>query len=387
MKKAALVNYCNDYDMLKLQYESGQFDYYDRVYIFDGPYSYVQDSTIYEGDCLSFSDTELGKEILSNNKYIYSYARYEDERTKRIEAYKLIEEDIIFLHDSDEFFNYDLESVENFLNSEKSIGYFRCQNLCLDGVRFSTNSKNSELDVPLAAFVFKKNHIAAENHIDYRWLIGVNQSPQNPNLKYPIALAQAYHFTEMRSHLGQKQKYLFYTLLRNQTHPNSDITEFLQCLDGYVLAKTLSKEEACNVYLHTIVSYYLAPNLYANKFFLHNRIKYSEKLEEICQVVIGQRNVFLPGSYKIFNGRSFYFYVPAGVKIISVTAANDQTISLQVFAFCFEMVPIQVFDERFVKSHRLNMEEFNLDNVHGYLVKITFWNNESPLLDVDIFTE
>jgi len=387
MKKAALVNYCNDYDMLKLQYESGQFDYYDRVYIFDGPYSYVEDSSIYEDYHLSFVDTELGKEILRNNKYVYSYARYEDERNKRIEAYKSIEEDVIFLHDSDEFFHYDLESVENFLHSEKSIGYFRCQNLCLDGVGFSTNSKSSELNVPLAAFAFKKSLVTAENHIDYRWLIGVKQSPQNPNFKYPIALAHTYHFTEMRSRLGQRQKYLFYTLLRNQTHPNPDISRFLQCLDRYVLDETLSKEEACNLYLNTIASYYLAPNLYANKFFLHKRLKYSETLEEICRVVISQRNIFLPGNYKIFNGRSFYFYVYAGARVISVTAASDEIISLKVYAFCFGMVPVLVFDKRFVKSYRLNMEELNTDNLHGYLVEITFWNNESPLLDVNIFME
>ena len=116
-------------------------------------------------------------------------------------------------------------------------------------------------------------------------------------------------------------------------------------------------------------------------------MKYGVKLEEICQHVIDQRNVFLSGGYKIFNGRSFYFYLYANTKTISITAANDQTISLQVYAFGFGFVPIQILDQRFDKSCILNMEEFNLDNVHGFLMQITFWNNKSPLLDVNILIE
>ena len=39
---AALIIYSNDEDMLRMQFESGQLDCYEHVYIFDGPYSYLE---------------------------------------------------------------------------------------------------------------------------------------------------------------------------------------------------------------------------------------------------------------------------------------------------------------------------------------------------------
>ena len=241
MKMSALVNYYNDYDMLLNQYNSGQFEIYEKVYIFDGPYSFAKKLLPFDNSYIKLSDTELGRQLLGNPKFIYSYRDYQDEAEKRISAYESIPEELIILHDSDEFYDFHLGLLKDFLNSTAGVGYFSCQNLCLDGFHFTKNAKSiSDEAFPKKAFAFRKSKVNANDHLNYLWLIGVKQFDLNPALIFTEPVALGYHFTQMRTERGQKQKYLFYTALHQEGKRNEAIESQISDLNELVNSNNIS---------------------------------------------------------------------------------------------------------------------------------------------------
>lgn len=65
MNIAALISYFNDVDMLELQLKSGQFDVYERIYIFDGPFSFTKSIEFMSIKAPKLTDTSIGQRILN----------------------------------------------------------------------------------------------------------------------------------------------------------------------------------------------------------------------------------------------------------------------------------------------------------------------------------
>jgi hypothetical protein len=219
IKKAALISYFNDIDMLKLQFDSGQLNSYEKIYIFDGPFSYTKKVDFMRSPQQRLSETEFGKQVIAMPNVIYSYEEWHDEREKRIKAYRSIKGvDLIVLHDTDHFYSYLDGALEDFMDSAFSVAPFYCQNLFLSGVRASPAlyNVNNFSGMPHANFIFKLDKISAEEHLNYLWLVGVDQLKPDMSLQsQPIAYG--YHYTGMRSDKGQEQKYIFYTTLYHHT--------------------------------------------------------------------------------------------------------------------------------------------------------------------------
>ena len=55
--------------------------------------------------------------------------------------------------------------------------------------------------------------MSASDHLNYLWLVGVEQKPVDPSWIDPRPLAHVYHLTACRSPLGQEAKMSFYTAL------------------------------------------------------------------------------------------------------------------------------------------------------------------------------
>jgi hypothetical protein len=117
MKVAGVVVYYNDIDMLINQYNFGQFDIYDSVYIIDGPYEYTKRLEITEQENICLSETEFGRKLLADPKFKYFYKVWKNEYEKRVYSYEAVSEELIVLHDTDEFYDINYSALLEFNSS------------------------------------------------------------------------------------------------------------------------------------------------------------------------------------------------------------------------------------------------------------------------------
>ena len=109
---AALINYFSDIDMLAQQLQAGLLDPYDRIYIWDGPYGYRRPLLTPDDQVVPLIETDIGRQLLDDPRVRYHYADWSNERDKRISAYSAIDQDLVVIHDTDEFFCLDHDRVE-----------------------------------------------------------------------------------------------------------------------------------------------------------------------------------------------------------------------------------------------------------------------------------
>ena len=371
---SALVNYYNDYDMLLNQYSSGQFEIYEKVYIFDGPYSFTKKLLPFDKGYIKLSETELGRQLLGNPKFIYSYRDYQDEAEKRISAYESIPEELIILHDTDEFYDFHPELLADFVNSAAGVGYFSCQNLCLDGFHFTKNPKSiSDEDFPKKAFAFRKSKVNAIDHLNYLWLIGVRQFELNPALIFAEPLALGYHFTQMRTERGQKQKYLFYTALHQEGKRNESIEGQISNLNELVNSNVISSDTASKIYFQGLQPFTLAPPLNAG-FRLAHRKYFGERLENICQKISEERCALGAGDYVLFKGCPLYLYLYSNVNGFRIIF--DKALKLHISSYSYS---IDENTNETLYDVQVNSGEFESvfepDPLrHGVLIKIQYWD-------------
>ncbi len=205
MKVACVIIYYNDIDMLINQVKHNLYEIYDVVYIIDGPYKYSNKIKISMDQETKLDETNFGKELFKNKKFKYVYKIWTDKLEKRIFSYEYVENyDVIILHDTDEFYDLEIDDIRDFYYSNYSVGSFYCQNLYLNGVGYSIPFyATSKLNLlPHKSFAFKKNSINASEHINYLWLVGVSQKEIDLKNLCPVPICNGYHFTGMRSRDG-----------------------------------------------------------------------------------------------------------------------------------------------------------------------------------------
>lgn len=278
MNISALVIYHNDIDMLKAQYELGQFEQYKFVYIYDGPYEYVLNRPLVGSYSARLDETEFGKELLLNSKFIYVYKVWKNEEEKRMSGYDAVDSEIVVLHDTDEFYEFEHQSLISFINSEKSVASFYCQNLFLDGIYFSNAfySVDDYKKLPFKNYIFKRSEINAKEHLNYLWLVGVAQEPPNRDKVYFPPVASGNHLTQMRSDDGQLQKFTFYSSLDSMKSGNT----VLNNLEIDVKEGLVSYQDALRVYIRSIPEFCRVPKIMAG-FIPKKRIGLGEKLENV----------------------------------------------------------------------------------------------------------
>lgn len=245
---AALINYYNDQDMLRWQWEEGFLDGYDKIYIWDGPYGYVKGLSLFPGSEERLDRTALGARIMADSRVVYHHAMWNDEAEKRIHAYAAVEEDVIALHDSDEFSQVNRVWLRGFWRSNHTVACHLIENIYAGGVARCNHvySNQSPDDLPRRWGVFKRLAIPPERHIDYLWLVGVEQQPLNQSLLYPQPFCHTYHLTGCRSPRGQANKIAFYTALALRDLPIPPIANRLHSL---VQAGELTLAQAQQIFL------------------------------------------------------------------------------------------------------------------------------------------
>ena len=139
-------------------------------------------------------------------KVRYEFGTFENEKAKRIALYELCRNDIVMLLDSDELIvNVDRDELERFWLSDKKVACALFHNLVRSDCR---------LGDPTSKFIFfRRRDITAEEHLNYTWLVGVDQEKPNAELMYVPPVMETAHLTLMRSPYFSVVKYCFYTRL------------------------------------------------------------------------------------------------------------------------------------------------------------------------------
>lgn len=309
----ALINYYNDIGMLRHQMESGQFDEYDQICVVDGPYSYTRSLSLSDGDSsLPFHATDVGRVLLADPRVVYRYEVWQDEAQKRIAGYEAMTTDYVMLHDTDEFYAINSDALSKFFESDKAVASFLCQNLCLDGIHFAPEyyAVDATERLPHKAFLFKRDAVSSREHLNFLWLVGVNQSAPDRTKSFLTPVALGYHFTAMRSREGQIQKYTFYSALHNAKHGTGtnaaaeDLRE--QVANGIIDSKT-----AISILLRSHPDFLGAPHP-AHGFILKRRIKGGDRLEQILHRVASETSIRHSGPISFLQGHSAQFYLEAG---------------------------------------------------------------------------
>jgi len=383
---AALVVYSNDEDMLRMQFESGQFDFYEHIYIFDGPYSYIE--TLYpflETDSIKLSEKKEWQFWLNDNRVTYDYRIYKDEYEKRTFAYDSIDKEIVVLHDTDEFYDFDHIAVSDFIDSDKSVGFFRCQNLFNNGCRSENITPATFDDLPLKAFVFKKSLVTRYEHLNYLWLVGVAQSAQDSSKQSLVPLAKGYHLTQMRSTAGQIQKFCFYSSLYASKNNIQDSTrQALEQISLLVSEGRISSQEAIYLYLSSL-QHFASVHSHDSDFYFDDRFRISDKLESIISIAIDQRHKPKFGDIKIFNGMPYYFYLSAkNLSKLFLTNPNMIEISMKIFEYKYKVSAAKCVEQ--MVSHADIAFDFIVErDSHGFLVELLSRDSRFPaLMDLNI---
>ena len=323
---AALINYFDDIDMLRWQVRGGFLDDYDRIYIWDGPYNYLASIPFFLQQPRRLDETELGRELLADPRVVYHYQEWRGEAEKRIAGYEAIEEDLVVLHDADEFSIVEADHYQRFWSSEYAVAANHVQNLYISGLYCTYDPEESPaLDcLPRKNIAFKRTQVCASDHLNYLWLVGVAQKPADPGWIDPRPLAHVYHLTACRSPLGQEAKMSFYTALYFSDKPLSWVIEKLVEL---LQKDVLSEAEARQIFLLGDPGYAGIPNPDFG-LIVHHRIVDPSFPNDILDAMLAERNRVGFGNYLMLQGYPLCLWLEAtvGEIVISLDPAASMTV-------------------------------------------------------------
>ena len=146
------------------------------------------------------------RKIAGLPKVRYKFGTFENEKSKRIALYEMCNFDVVMLLDLDELIiDIHRDELDKFLQSDKKVAGASFNNL----VR-----SNYLIDKPTTKFIFfKRQDISAAEHLNYTWLVGVDQAKTNEEFKYRLPVMEIAHLTLMRSPYFNMVKYCFYSRL------------------------------------------------------------------------------------------------------------------------------------------------------------------------------
>ncbi len=324
---ACLINYYNDIDTLAWQVQSGGLKHYDRIYIWDGPYAFLHRLAIFPDQHERLDQSPLGQRLLSDPRVVYRYGVWRDEAQKRIDAYEAVVEDLVVLHDSDEFFQLDRQRLQTFWASAYNVASRRLQNLYAGGLYGSDpHHATQQLEgLPHKRLVFKRRAISAERHLDYCWLVGVKQNPTNEQWVDPEPLGHSYHLTACRTPRGQAAKMAFYMAQSMRGKPGHPV---VQRLDALVQDQSLSLEAAQQIFLRGDPGFCGIPHPDFG-LSLHRRISDPDFPETTLQAMLDQRHRLGPGSYTMLEGYPLYLWLEPDAKGVDLSVTGSHRLLLK----------------------------------------------------------
>jgi hypothetical protein len=378
---AALINYFNDYDMLAAQLDTGCLDPYDRIYIWDGPYSYLLSVSLFASVETRLDQTELGQRLLADPRVVYHYQKWSDEGEKRQEAYAAIKEDVVVLHDTDEFFRLDHQQLLRFWKSSYAVGSMLLQNLYAGGF-YGSNSHyatNQLRNLPQKRVVFKRSAISPARHLDYCWLVGVEQHPTDETLVDQQPFGHAYHLTACRTPRGQAAKMSFYMALATKNQTNHPVADRLKQLaqDGFI-----NLAQAQEIFLRGDPAYGGIPHPNFGLALLPRIIDPSFPETAIKALLAATKRVG-PGNYPMLPRYPLYVWIEPQDANLSIKLKQAQPFTLKSWAW-YQGQPAQAAEPLSSHTSCLEVQLPQLPGLIGHLIELQVESSDVDLCLVDV---
>jgi hypothetical protein len=179
-------------------------------------------------------------------KVRYEFGEFENEKSKRMALYEMCTGDVVMLLDSDELIiDIKRNELDNFIQSDRSVACSTFNNL---------TRRDCLIGEPTKKYIFfKRQAIGALEHLNYTWLIGVDQAKPDQALLYETPVMDMAHLTLMRSPYFNTVKYCFYTRLYYYSRGRHDQLDKLFGLPfGDLLNKNLSAEDVKDLFRRSI---------------------------------------------------------------------------------------------------------------------------------------
>ncbi len=216
---SVVIQFFEDFDFIERVVE--RLAWVDEIVVNDGPFQFTRELL----EPLVGRDLELPSPraaglfaLLARRLGVpinYHHGVFAGEREKRIHGYGLATGDVVLSVDADELLLLDRQAVEHFWASPAAVASFDCVNFTY------LNLVCGKAGSPLVArkpFAFKRGAISAERHLDYLWLVGVEQAAVASEDFLPEALCGGAHLTTVRSAYGASIKFGFYNCLYFHLH-------------------------------------------------------------------------------------------------------------------------------------------------------------------------
>ncbi|WP_216899895.1 hypothetical protein [Synechococcus sp. CCY 9618] len=246
---SVVIQFFEDFDFIERVVEL--LAWVDEIIVNDGPFLFTRElleplvgrdlvqPSARAADLFAHLSRRLGVPIH------YHHRMFEDEREKRVHGYGLARGDVVLSVDADELLLLDREAVERFWGSEAVVASFDCVNFTY------LNLVCGKAGSPLVArkpFAFKRSAIPAAHHLDYLWLVGVEQESVAQADFLPEALCAGAHLTTVRSSYGASIKFGFYNCLYYHLHGGEGLRGSFQEARDYFAKGRFSRTGQAEVY-------------------------------------------------------------------------------------------------------------------------------------------
>ncbi len=246
---SVVIQFFEDFDFIERVVE--RLAWVDEIVVNDGPFTYTREllEPLVGRDLDQPSQRAAGLFALLSRRLgvaiHYHHGVFEGEKEKRIHGYGLATGDVVLSVDADELLLLERQEVERFWASAAVAASFDCVNFTY------LNLVCGKAGSPLVArkpFAFKRAAITAEHHLDYLWLVGVEQAAVASDDFLPEALCDGAHLTTVRSPYGASIKFGFYNCLYFHLHGGAGLKGSFQAARDFFAGGAFSAEAQAEVY-------------------------------------------------------------------------------------------------------------------------------------------
>lgn len=383
---SVVIQFFEDFDFIERVVE--RLAWVDEIVVNDGPFQYTREllEPLVGRDLEQPSPRAAGLFArLSRRLGVpihYHHGVFAGEREKRIHGFGLAAGDVVLSVDADELLLLDREAVERFWASQALVASFDCVNFTY--LNLVCGKPGSPL-VARKPFAFKRAAITAAHHLDYLWLVGVEQAAVASEDFLPEALCGGAHLTTVRSPYGASIKFGFYNCLYFHLHGGEGLQGSFQAARQFFAQGSFDAQTQAQVYGRAMADAIGFPD---QQFFrAADPARVPEAIRHLAEETCGPHNHGLPHrrlSGRLVPGVPLYALLEPGRRwTVSLSIAGEAR--LRLFPLVMDGPPLDLgrsaLEQRWtaeaLKPHALQQEQPQENQAGeriGDLVELVVWS-------------
>lgn len=387
---SVVIQFFEDFDFIERVVE--RLGWVDEIVVNDGPFAFTREllEPLVGRDLAQPSPRAAGLFALLSRRLgvpiHYHHGVFAGEREKRIHGFGLASGDVVLSVDADELLLLEREAVEHFWASAAVVASFDCVNFTY------LNLVCGKAGSPLVArkpFAFKRTAITAEHHLDYLWLVGVEQAAVASEDFLPEALCGGAHLTTVRSAYGASIKFGFYNCLYFQLHGERGLEGSFLAARQFFAKGSFDAAAQAEVYGRAMADAIGFPN--EQLFRRAEAPEVPEAIRHVAEEACAPFNHSLP--HRRLNGRlvpgvPLYALMAAG-STLRVSLAISGEARLRVLPLLVDGPPVDLGQpalEQHWRAEALQTHEVTLEagaaeggDRIGNLVELLVWSGEEAM--------